>query len=59
MSKYKVVFTVIGTTSVNVLADTEDEAEEKARELLDDGFDVEDAEIDDVWDISEINKNEE
>lgn len=54
MPKYKVVFNVIGTTSVTVNADTEDEAEEIARELMDDGFDVEDVEIDDVWDISEI-----
>lgn len=53
MPFYKVQFSVTGTASFVVEADDEDQAEWLAREKADDGFDVDDAEIDECWEIKE------
>jgi hypothetical protein len=58
MKKHRATFDVRGTVSVDVSADNEDEAEIKAREILDDGWELDDGEIEDCWDITEIKEKE-
>ena len=52
--KYEVIFSINGSVRTVVEAEDEDEAEKIAREKLDDGFDVDDAEIDECWDVREV-----
>lgn len=52
MPIYDVIFAITGTARIQVEAENEDDAILKAFEKADDGLDVEDAEIDDVWDVS-------
>jgi len=54
MPKYKVRFAVSGNTSVVVEAEDEDQAEELARERLEDGFELEDGELEECWDVEEV-----
>lgn len=54
MTFYRVQFSVTGTARFVVEAEDEDQAEALAREKADDGFDVEDAEIDECWDVRKV-----
>jgi len=55
MPKYNVVFAITGTASVTVHATDEDDAEDSARDAIEDG-DWEDLDIipDEIWEIEEI-----